>query len=210
MENGSSMFDYNSPDVAYMREFKEEELFVYWSVGTQCTYTCSYCPPMYHDGKFKYQLTDVIQKTLKKLPPAHVMLTGGEPTFHPDFERIVLEKPDHIKLSVISNASRPIPFWERISDHLHVVILTFHSEFADMDRFFRTAEHVFLKSRRKGLVNITMLPKNWDKCVLACQTLREAGITVVVKPILKNFGSNANTLIDEYTEEQIKWMKTNV
>jgi MoaA/NifB/PqqE/SkfB family radical SAM enzyme len=204
------MIDISSPEVAYLREFKEEEFHVYWSLGSQCTYECSYCPSQFHDGKFKYQPIEVIQKTLAKLPPSHVMFTGGEATFHPDFERLVNEKPDHIKLSVISNASRPLPFWERIVDKMHVVILTFHAEYADTDRFFKTAELIFLKSRRKGLINVTMVPSHWDKCVAACKIFREAGMTVTVKPLLKNFGVTSPSMIDEYTSEQIKWIKENV
>ena len=201
-----TMIDISNNNIAYLREKKGEEFHVYWSLGNQCTYKCSYCPSIFHDGSVPYQPIDVIQRTLQKLPSSHVMFTGGEPTFHPDFEKIILEKPDHIKLSVISNASRPIAFWERIVDKMHVVILTYHAEFSNLDRFYKTAELVFLKSKRIGLINLTMIPTHWDHCLMAYKLFRDNNIEVTVKPLLEDFGIASTKVLSTYTEQQLQWI----
>jgi hypothetical protein len=201
------MININDPEVAYIEETHKKMLLVYWSLGNTCTYACSYCPSRLHDGSAPYQSLEIIQKTLQKLPPSQVIFTGGEPTFHPDFERIVTEAPEHIRVDVISNASRPIAFWERIVDRFTLVTLTFHAEYADLDRFFKTAELVYKKSGRRGAINLTMIPALWDKCMTAYTRFRDAGITVTPKPLIDDFGSQSNKLVSSYTQEQVQWIK---
>mgnify|MGYP003654040527 CR=1 FL=1 len=176
--------DLTDINIVTLKKANDPSLFVFWVLGNQCTYSCSYCPERFHSGTFKYQPTEKIQKLLKTLPPADVMFSGGEATYHPDFEKIVLEKPDHIKLSVISNASRPIGFWERITEKLHCVILTFHSEFANLDRFLATANLVYKEHKRYGRVNLTMIPEKWDYCINVYNTLIEKKIPVIAKPLV--------------------------
>lgn len=205
--------DLNSPEVAYIKNLSKDEFHVYWTLSSVCTYSCSYCPPEFHDGKYKYHPLEVIQKTFNKLPRANVMFGGGEPTFHPDFERIVLEKPEHISISLLTNVSRPIAFWERIVDHLDIVISTFHVEFAIPDRFLKTVELIYLKSGRKGQVHMAMPPKHWDQCVDMYHLLRSNQIRVTIKPILTSImnlgdpGEPDQKMIDDYTPEQVDWMK---
>jgi len=202
------MIDLNAPEVSYVEETLAKTIFVYWSLGNTCTYACSYCPPKFHSGSVAYQPIDVIQRTLNRLPPSHVMFTGGEATYHPDFERIIAEMPSHIKISVVSNASRPIAFWERVVDRFKIVMLTFHAEFANLDRFFKTAELVYLKSKRGGAINLTMIPTHWDKCVEAYHRFIDAGMLVTVKPLVDNFGFESSKLISDYTEEQLDFIKS--
>ena len=201
------MIDINDPRVAYIEETHKKQLLVYWSLGNTCTYACSYCPSRLHDGSVPYQSVEIIKRTLDKFPVSQVIFTGGEPTYHPEFERIVAEAPEHIRVDVISNASRPIAFWERIVDRFTMVMLTFHAEYADTDRFFKTAELVYLKSHRRGAVNLTMIPAHWDKCVAAYERFTDAGITVTAKPLIDNFGNESESLISHYSNEQVEWIK---
>jgi hypothetical protein len=183
-----------------------DRIFVLWLLGNQCTYKCSYCPDMFHDGTFPYQSYDNVLKTYALLPKSHVMFSGGEPTFHPDFEKIVKAKPDHVQVSVISNASRPIAFWERTLPDLHRVILTFHSEFARLERFIDTALLCGSKLQR---VNLTMLPSKWNECIKAYETFQNRGISVAPKPLVKDFGARSMSLIDNYTSAQKEWINAN-
>jgi len=134
------------------------------------------------------------------------MFSGGEATFHPDFEKIVLEKPNHVQISVISNASRPIVFWERITEHLKIVVLTYHAEFAKLDRFMETAKLIYLTHKKSGKINLTMIPEKWDLCVDVYNKLKEAGLPVVPKPLVENFGFRSEKLISTYSKEHIEWI----
>jgi organic radical activating enzyme len=196
-------------EVREIKEVWDPAFFVLWNLGNQCTYKCSYCPETFHSGSIPFQSTENIQNFLKKLPKSHVMFTGGEATFHTDFEKIVLEKPEHLQLSVISNASRPIAFWERIGPKLKSVILTYHTEFAQFERFLATAELVYNTYNRPGQINLTMIPEKWDQCVNTYKKLLEAKLCVIPKPLLEDFGLEATKVSTKYTQEQLEWITSN-
>lgn len=193
-------------EVKELQETWAPEFFVLWNLGNQCTYKCSYCPEKFHSGSEPFHSIESVQKFFSELPKSHVMFTGGEATFHNDFEKIVLEKPDHIDISVISNASRPIAFWERISHKLKTVILTYHSEYAQYDRFLATAELIYKTNKRTGRINLTMIPEKWDQCVEVYEKLTAAKLTVIPKPLLEDFGVTATKTLETYTPEQLEWI----
>ena len=193
-------------EVREIREVWKPELFVLWTLGNQCTYKCSYCPENLHSGTIPFLTKEVIQRLLNKLPKAHVMFTGGEATFHSDFEELVLEKPDHIDISVISNASRPIAFWERIGSKLKSVTLTYHTEFAQFDRFAATADLIYNKFGKPGKINLTMIPEKWDQCVEVYEKLVSANLRVTPKPLLEDWGRHATQVLPSYSNEQITWI----
>jgi organic radical activating enzyme len=191
-------------EVAYISGVKNNHIIVYWVLGNFCTYKCSYCVPILNGGDRPYHSTEVIQNTLKLLPASTVRFSGGEPTYHPDFEKIVMEKPDHINVEVLSNAARPFAFWERITPYLAGVHLSYHLEYAQLDRFVETAELIYKTYKKPGRVNMMMVPSKWDECLNVYNTLRSKGIGVTAKPIMDKWA----TLSNEYTPEQVNWLKT--
>jgi MoaA/NifB/PqqE/SkfB family radical SAM enzyme len=139
-----------------------------------------------------------------KLPPkSEVILMGGEPTYHPDFERIVLEKPDHVSISMLTNGAKPLSFWQKISSKLGRVTFTFHPEFANVDRFIENALEVSSRVQ-KFRAYMMMVPAKWDYCVDVYDKLILAGLKVTPKVVLENFQSNVDP---SYTEYQLKWIE---
>jgi organic radical activating enzyme len=195
-------------DVAYLRYASNVDSIVYWELGNFCTYKCSYCSSGFNDGTAPYHKTETVQATLNRLPNTLVLFSGGEPTFHPDFEKIVNESPSHTKIGMVSNASRPFAFWERIIDKMHFAILTYHPEYANIDRFFKVAEFVFKTHIKSGRVNVIMLPVQWDECVSVYNRLVEAGIPVIAKQVLSSFGPGCEGSIPTYTQEQLDWLSS--
>jgi MoaA/NifB/PqqE/SkfB family radical SAM enzyme len=197
------MNDINDPEVASISPVSGN-FYILWSLGNQCTYSCSYCDEHFHSGNIKYQPTEVVQRTLNLLPKTTIIFTGGEPTFHPDFEKIILEKPNRITVGLITNGSRPIAFWERIIQKLNgYIMLSYHSEFAQMDRFLATAKLIFNTHKKPGLVHVMMSPANWDSCITVYNKLLENGIQVAAKPLVEDFGMfSAASSYKGYTVEQ--------
>ena len=182
---------------------------VYWNLGNTCPYSCSYCPKEYNSGSVPYHDIELVLDTLQKLDPCVVTFGGGEPTYHPYFERIVNEKPDHIKVGVSSNLARPYAFWERIVDKLLLVMATFHIEFTPIDRFITTAELIYLKHKKQGQITVVMLPERWDDCVTAYETLVSRNLPVSAKPVLNTIDpteSDSINVIDDYTQDQLDWI----
>ena len=95
------MINLNDTSVGYIDGIPRRDWWVYWVLGNYCNYKCSYCVPSLNSGSNKYHDVNVVLDTLKKLPPCMVRFSGGEPTLHPDFERIILEKPEHIRISIL-------------------------------------------------------------------------------------------------------------
>jgi MoaA/NifB/PqqE/SkfB family radical SAM enzyme len=143
---------------------------------------------------------------LRKLNSAVVGFSGGEPTYHPDFEKIVKEKPPGIDITLVSNGARPLSFWERISDKLNQVILTYHTEFANLDRFYKNAELIYKTKGVRGVVNLTMMPDRWDECVKVYEFLTTRDINVNIKPILDQFGTSSSKVSNYYSTEQTEWI----
>jgi MoaA/NifB/PqqE/SkfB family radical SAM enzyme len=206
-----SEINLNDSNIAYVMSDNRPRFYVYWSLGNTCTYHCSYCPSRFHDGSVKYQPLEMIQRAMIKLSQlptdTHIKFTGGEATFHPDFERIVTEAPANVKVSVISNASRPLPFWERIVSKLFTVTLTYHAEFAELERFLNTARLIYIDNKKSGQINLTMIPEKWDECVTVYNSFIENKLPVSVKPLLENFGAGSERMLSTYTEEHIAWIQ---
>jgi hypothetical protein len=136
---------------------------------------------------------------------SRIIFSGGEPTYHPNFEEILDNKPDHFTYGVISNGARPYAFWERVLSKLSPIILTFHSEFATLDRFLETA---MLCKPRLQRINLTMIPWMWEESVNAYETFTKFGLPVSPKPLVKDFGFKSSSLIDQYLPEQVEWIKS--
>lgn len=198
----------NFPDISSATEFqpmRDSRLFVMWLLGNTCPYKCSYCNDTFNDGTFKYHSLEMVQSGMKLIPDAHVMFSGGEPTYHPDFEEILETKPSNLGVSIISNGARPLAFWERIYPQIWSVILTFHVEYAfsNLDRFIKTAS--FCKTKLQK-INLTMLPERWDDCIVAFNSFREAGLNVSPKPLVQDFGFQSSAIIGRYTDAQREWI----
>jgi len=203
------MININDDIVSYVQPINQAVKRVYWNLGNTCPYSCSYCPKEYNSGSVPYHAIDLVLKTLQKLDECVVTFGGGEPTYHPEFERIVDEKPDHIKIGISSNLARPYAFWERIVDKILLVMATYHVEFTNIERFIPTAELIYLKYKRQGQITVVMLPSRWDECVTAYETLVSHKLPVSAKPVLNTIDPTESESIDvipDYTKEQLDWI----
>jgi organic radical activating enzyme len=203
------MININDPKVSYIQPVYPAVKRVYWNLGNICPYSCSYCPKEYNSGTVPFHDIDLVLSVLNKLDKCVVTFGGGEPTYHPDFERILVEKPAHIKIGVSSNLARPYAFWERVIDKVLLVMATYHVEFANMERFIPTAELIYIKNKCQGQITIVMIPSRWDECVAAYDTLVAHKLPVSAKPILNTIDATEADSIDiigDYTKVQLDWI----
>lgn len=195
-----------SSDLVQSMDTVQKQFIVYWMMGNVCTYKCSYCPTHIHSGNVPYHPIEIIQKTLANFPKgSSVTLSGGEPTYHPDFERIILEKPSDIYLNLLTNGSRPYAFWERIIDKINHVTLSYHVEFTKLERFLETAKLIFQISKRRGIINMVMKHDRWDECIIAYNAIKAAGLNITAKTEMTTLGPTA-VISPHYTKEQRDWL----
>jgi organic radical activating enzyme len=168
-------------------------------LGNRCTFACSYCPSELHDGSLPWISADVILPFLDEVRRHYadalgrqvwIQYTGGEPTVHPDFPRILAAgHAAGFRQCLISNASRTLRFWSEIVDFLDFAILTYHSEYAEFDHFLAVAR---LISKKHPLhINLTMIPERFDDCLATARRLGDelVNISIALKPLRKGFGS---------------------
>jgi hypothetical protein len=181
------------------------KMLVVWSLGDFCPYSCSYCPKVFHQNKTGYHAYEDVINTFNRLPEkTRIVMSGGEPSYHPDIERILDAKVESHDIGFITNAARPLAFWERVLPKVHSLIFTYHTEFANLDRFIETSQAC--KSKLEH-INLTMIPGMWDKCRDVYDRFLKEGLPVSPKPLMEDFGIRSTAIISGYTQEQLDWIK---
>ncbi|MGL4237200.1 hypothetical protein [Tabrizicola sp.] len=122
---------------------------------------------------------------------------------HPQIIRLLeAASAKGFSVSLISNGSRTLRFWQKIAPNLNSAILTYHNEFAELDHF-KTVGRI-LADRMPIHVNVTMRPEHFDRTLEEAQSLREAlpGASFTLKPLRVDFKA---ALLD-YTADQMRIM----
>lgn len=93
-------------DISYLRKFPFDS--IYYEITSYCNAKCSYCYNS-SSGHGKYvpffHIKDVIKQIFQMNPQTSVVLSGGEPLFHPNIREIVeLVCQNHSEVTVITNA----------------------------------------------------------------------------------------------------------
>ena len=212
MTSGSAPRNTSSTQIPFIKK-------LFWSIGLWATGAITpapIAPAELHDGSLNWQSGKDVIRLLDKLM-SHYMeglgrkvwlqFTGGEPTLHPGISDIVHEAHGRgMHVSLISNGSRTIRFWEKSRDLLDSVILTLHSEEADLEHF--TSVIGILSERSHVQVNVTMIPERFDRI---CDVIQEIAqlhpdVDIVPKPLRLGFGHE----LYPYSEKQLDWMKRQV
>jgi MoaA/NifB/PqqE/SkfB family radical SAM enzyme len=101
-----------------------------WNLGKRCNLDCTYCPAEIHDNFSPHTRLDKLMHTvdkIAKLQNPRISFTGGEPTVHPAFEKLLEYARSKIKwLSVTTNGTRTLDFYERIP--VNYIVFSLHFE----------------------------------------------------------------------------------
>lgn len=184
-----------------------------WMLGNTCNYACSYCPTGLHDGSISWQTLPAIVSVLASLRDHYVFglerdvwlqFTGGEPTLHPEIIAILSAASElGLKVSLISNGSRTIRFWNKIRPYLNSVILTYHDETADHGHFVEVCS--MLDQHMPVHVNVTVNPERFEQIVALAEDLgaRTRFASIILKPLRKGFGDE----LYDYSDAQLARLK---
>jgi organic radical activating enzyme len=127
-------------------------LSVTWKVSNYCNYACEYCNPNNRSGKFSRE--DNLQDYIDALDDIFLMylssgyknvkffFTGGEPTVWNNFIPLcswIKEKFPQASITVETNLSRPLSWWEENHRLFDEVLSSFHIEFAQQDKYLEKA-----------------------------------------------------------------------
>lgn len=150
-----------------------------------CNYKCWYCFPGSNEGTHKWPDVELVCKNLSHLLDYYktnlnktkfqIHVIGGEPTLWSKFGIFVKyfkENYDCI-ITIASNGSRTIRWWEEYGHNFDEVLLSCHHEQVDTDHYINVANALYKKNVWTTAA-VLMDPFAWDKCVALVETLKKA------------------------------------
>lgn len=151
-------------------------LEIRWMPHNVCNFKCKYCFPGSFEGTDRApKEIDLLVKNFshlinhykinRKKDKVHLKILGGEPTVWPSLEKFIKEiKEKHdVYVSLISNGSRTLRWWEQNGHMIDNVVLSFHAMQADLDHHIKVADTMY-ELGKKVTVLVLMDPENWDIC----------------------------------------------
>jgi organic radical activating enzyme len=177
-------------------------IIVDWVLGNFCNYKCSYCFPGSNTGdqrppKISEEIKDnirhmvsEIKKHQKKEKIINFTLAGGEPTMYHDLENLVSFLKTLGIVTLITNGSRTLDWWENHWKYFDNIIISYHTEFANYDHIHQLS--MFLSSKTSVSLHVMMHYENFNNSVAIFhkfyQDLLDYKITILPKFIRLNDG----------------------
>jgi len=203
--------------------FTRDIFTVSWILGRFCNYNCSYCWPHGRSSKKDHRDVDLILLTIDEIKRQsrqngynsfHFSFSGGEPTFHPDYNEIMQYLADDISncnyhsVHMTSNCSRKIKWFEEYCDIVSQfdrasITASFHKEHVNTPEKVRDFGDKLLYCMSRGVkvtINQVMVPQNWDALWEEALAFEERGIHVTLKP---QSVPDATRIVDGYTDDML-------
>lgn len=200
------------------KDFEFDLIKLNWQLTHACNYKCSYC---FNRGtKIERINEDIIPNALNNAfvnisrlsgYKIKITLTGGEPTIHPDYLKILSWLNENIKNSkviTITNLSRDVDFYREVVGTVKekdrvLYVASYHFEQAEMNSFVRNA-WILCENNVKISISILALPEYMRQVKELFSKLSEVeNENLVIKLKLIRRGN----LIDErYTESDLLWI----
>lgn len=188
-------------------------LRIEFMIGNTYNYSCWYCFKGSYEGTHRwnndynlviqnfYHLLDHYKANGKTKFELHII--GGEPTLWPklgDFVKDIKQNYDCV-ISISTNGTRTIRWWNQYADFFDFVILSIHYERADTEHLKNVADIIHKKNKIVNAI-VLMDPKNWHKCLNIIEDLKDSK---------HNWFINTSEIIHDtvmYTKEQIDFLST--
>jgi organic radical activating enzyme len=200
----------------------EDTITFYWKLTDYCNWSCSYCSPTLHEGKYYHanqlssdQRVRVFLNRLESIKGDKkliVCLTGGEPTTHPLFAEI-LERVQSLGgyVDLITNGSRPVAWWKKLPRLPDFNIISLHPEFTDLAKINELALY-FSSQKASVKFNLCADPANWDWVESVYSQLDPSLHDAVICKILTRHRHEVDPqFVDgqlyDYTKEQMDFIK---
>jgi len=207
----------------------ERAVQIQWSMGNTCNYSCEYCPPILHNGTKPWMSTEqyinVVDKISKHYKVSgrfmHWELLGGEVTTIPNFEDIIKRIAHHgSSVTIYTNGSRTIRWWEEAKKYLTGVVITYHPLTMDEQHLYDVV--ATLKDALVMDINIAGIGGQVEQLTTVADNLRNMftdsirqsmyDVNITIKTMYNKYlGPEANhqqqTTYYDYTPNEIKIMQ---
>jgi len=170
--------------IAVKQRWPKNKLRVELMLGNVCNYNCWYCFPGSNEGTNRWPDYKILAANLKHLFNYYksidkeifeIHLIGGEPTLWSDLGEFVKElKTEHnCIISMSSNGSRTLRWWQEYGQYFDKVLLSAHYEKINVNHYISVADLLY---EQKVIVTglVLMDPNNWDTCMSVVDQLKHS------------------------------------
>lgn len=195
--------------VSIDNNWKDNVLNIDLNLGNYCNYKCWYCWPGSNNGTHKFPNIDVIKKNISHFIDYYKQHTnktmfdihfcGGEPTHWPKLPEFIkfLKENFNCLISITSNGSKKLEWWEQNSKYFDRIHMSCHHEFVNIEEYRDLCDYLYTQN---VVVSVSMMmdPNAWDKCINLVEYLKKSNKQWTIRYV---------ELIDDtinYTEEQKK------
>jgi organic radical activating enzyme len=198
----------------------KDVLDVRWAVSNVCNYKCEYCFPGSNEGTYRFptNVTQLIRnfnnifdyyETHLGKKRFHLRLLGGEPTIWSGLDTFIkgIKEKHNVYVSVITNGSRTLRWWQENGDLIDNVSISYHKKFADVDHIISVADTVYMFDK-KVTVHVLMDPSDWQGCIDDIMTMKQTSKYPWIIQTKKITPTNRYTPV--YSEEQNKFMRIGI
>lgn len=177
-----------------------------------CNYSCWYCFKGFHEGdvpwpkfkKVKNSLEHIINyyKTNANKSEIQLHIMGGEPTLWKEFSTFVkyFKEVHGCVISISSNGSRTLRWWEQYGDYVDHTMLSCHHERVNSKHIADVADILYTKNKTVNAM-VLMDPTNWDKCITIVEELKKSKCQWPITVL------EVHNDVQQYTQEQNEYLK---
>lgn len=167
-------------------------------LGSRCNYDCMYCAPEWHDmtstphdlDTLKQVWNNIHSASESKKMPYKISFTGGEVTanknFLPLLQWLRSEFTDIVMISITTNGSASLNYYQRLAALVESISFSTHSEFMDEQAFFdkvHAIDEIMIRPTKSVHVNIMDEFWNRDRVPVYQSWLTQRGISHSVNSI---------------------------
>lgn len=139
-------------------------------LGNTCNFKCNYCFPGSNEGNKPWPKYNIALKNLKHLlskynKKTQIYFVGGEPTLWKDFPNFCKEikKEFDVVISISTNGSRKLSWWEKHWDAFDIVSVSIHHEFCKIPQTKKLLDFLYDKKIECN-ADVLMDPAHFEKC----------------------------------------------
>jgi organic radical activating enzyme len=207
--------------IAIINKTQADFLNLEYSFTNVCNYKCNYCWPYAHSGTSRWPDYDKVCKSFDHIISVYkndigkkkirLHFQGGEPTLWPklgEFAKFIYEKHD-CRITMSTNGSRTLRWWEEYSDYFDDVMISVHHEFCDIEHIKSVADLIYNKKNTMVSAAVMMDPKAWHTCKDMLDNLISHPVPWLVKSWML-VDENDHVVKDTYSKEDLEFLEDKI
>lgn len=187
-------------------------LKIEYMLGNVCNFKCNYCFPGSNEGDKPWPNYQIAIKNFKHLlskynKQVRLYFVGGEPTLWKEFPKFCKELKENFNviISMSTNGSRKLSWWEKNWQYFDIVNVSVHHEFSNVTQTKKLLDFLYDKKIECN-ADVLMDYKDFNKCVSIVEELKQNSKpwTIVAKPVLINGKTHYILEQETYFQDTIK------